>query len=977
MGNHTGGKKPAIRENILSDNEHLFDIIEYLPDATFIINRQQKVIAWNKAAEKLTGISKEEILGKGDYAYAIPFYGVARPILIDLVFHPQLNLEDRYAAIKKRKRFLYGEGHAPELSGRKAAYFSAVAAPLTNTQGDLIGAIECVRNITDQKLSEIALKKSEESYRRIVETAAEGIWVMDDYFRTTFVNARMAAMLQYDVEEMAGRTLLDFMFAEDLPDHAEKVTLRRKGQAQQYERRLRRKDGTEIHTLVSSTPLLEKGQLIGSLSMFTDITAWKQIERSAMDNLERFQALFENMKSGVVIYQTRNNGKDFIIVNMNQAAKAIEQAEEIVIGKSVAVAFPGIKAFGLFDILQRVYRTGKAEAFPAAFYEDDRIQGWRENYVFKLPSGEVVAVYDDVTPQKQAEAALRESEERFRNTFEQAAVGIAHLDLKGAFLRVNQRYCDICGYTAEELGSKTFQQITYQEDLEFDLQQARRLVKNEIQTFSHEKRYLHKDGSTVWANVTASLARSPAGKPLYFISVVEDISKRKDAEYALRQSEEKYRSIVENAVEGIFQCAPGGRIISINLSMARMHGYDSPQDLTGRVTNIGKQLFADPQEWASFRRLIEHDGVVRNIEAQTLHQNNSKIWVLINARAVKSIEGRILYFEGTAEDITQRKKGEDALRRYRLLSENTREIILFISKDGKILDGNQAAVLTYGYDQETLLSLSIFDLRAPHLREGLQKDLQRTKEENVVIETEHIRRDGTIFPVEVSARAVAMGKDQVFLSIVRDITERKRAGNTIMQTMERLRKATGCIIDVIVNAVELRDPYTSGHQRRVANLARAIATEMHLSSEQIDSIRMAGVVHDVGKISIPAEILSMPRKLTDIEYELVKTHAEAGYQMLKDIDFPWPLADIVRQHHERYNGTGYPQGLSGEEILLEARIIACADVVEAIASHRPYRPSVGIDAALREIEDHQGIFYDPAVVTACLRLFREKGFQLT
>ncbi|HPJ95869.1 MAG TPA: PAS domain S-box protein [Syntrophales bacterium] len=977
MGNHTGGKKPAIRGNISTDKEQVFDIVEYLPDATFIIDKQQKVIAWNKAAEKLTGISKESILGKGDYAYAVPFYGVARPILIDLFFYPHLKLEDRYTSIKKRKHFLYGEGHAPALTGRKAAYFSAVAAPLTNAEGELTGAIECIRNITDQKLADNALKQSEERYRKIVETAAEGIWVMDDYFRTTFVNARMAAMLQYDVQEMDGRTLIDFMFAEDLPDHAEKITRRWKGQAHQYERRLRRKDGTEIHTLVSSTPLRERGRLIGSLSMFTDITAWKQNEQAAMDNLERFQALFENMKSGVVIYQARNNGKDFVIVNMNQAAKMIEKVDKTVIGKSVVAAFPGVKTFGLFEVLRRVYRTGKAEAYPATFYEDKRVRGWRENYVFKLPSGEVVAVYDDVTPQKKAEAALRDSEERFRNTFEQAAVGIAHLDLRGAFLRVNQRYCDICGYSAEELLPKTFQQITHSEDLEIDLQQARRLARNEIQTSAHEKRYLRKDGSVIWVNVTASLARSPDGKPLYFISVVEDISKRKDAEYALRQSEEKYRSIVENAVEGIFQCAPGGRIISINLSMARMHGYDSQQDMTVHAASIGKQLFANPQEWSSFRRFIKSSGIIRNFETQTLHKNDKIIWVLINARAVKTTEGRILFFEGTVEDITQRKKGEDALRRYRLLSENTREIILFIGKDGKILDGNQAAVLTYGYDRETLLSLSIFDLRAPYLHEGLQKDLQRINEENVVIETEHIRRDGTVFPVEVSARSVTMGKEQVFLSIIRDITERKRTSDAIVQVMERLRKATGCIIDVIVNAVELRDPYTSGHQRRVANLARAIATEMHLPSGQIDGIRMAGVVHDVGKISIPAEILSMPRKLTDIEYELVKTHAEAGYQMLKDIDFPWPLADIVRQHHERYNGTGYPLGLKGDEILIEARIIACADVVEAIASHRPYRPSVGIDAALREIEDHQGVFYDPAVVTACLRLFREKGFQLS
>jgi putative nucleotidyltransferase with HDIG domain len=174
----------------------------------------------------------------------------------------------------------------------------------------------------------------------------------------------------------------------------------------------------------------------------------------------------------------------------------------------------------------------------------------------------------------------------------------------------------------------------------------------------------------------------------------------------------------------------------------------------------------------------------------------------------------------------------------------------------------------------------------------------------------------------------------------------------------------------------MKDPYTAGHQRGVAQLACAIAKEMGLPEEQIEGIRMAGLIHDIGKITIPAEILSRLGPLNDLEYGIIKTHSQAGYNILNGtIEFPWPVAQIVLQHHERMDGSGYPQGLSGEEILLEARILAVADVVEAMASNRPYRSARGIDKALKEISRNKGILYDPEVVDACLKLFTEKGFK--
>ncbi|MGO9136663.1 MAG: HD-GYP domain-containing protein [Syntrophales bacterium] len=204
--------------------------------------------------------------------------------------------------------------------------------------------------------------------------------------------------------------------------------------------------------------------------------------------------------------------------------------------------------------------------------------------------------------------------------------------------------------------------------------------------------------------------------------------------------------------------------------------------------------------------------------------------------------------------------------------------------------------------------------------------------------------------------------------------ERAQAEDALSKSLENLKKATGFIIDVIVMVVETRDPYMSGHQKRVADLARSIAAEMKLSGEIIDGIGMAGLIHDVGKISIPAEILGQPRQLNDAEYSLVKTHPEIGYQILKDIDFYRPVALIVYQHHERINGTGYPRGIKGEDILLEAKILGVADVVEAICRHRPYRPASGLDKALKEISQYSGVLYEPEVVDACTKLFAEKGF---
>jgi len=209
-----------------------------------------------------------------------------------------------------------------------------------------------------------------------------------------------------------------------------------------------------------------------------------------------------------------------------------------------------------------------------------------------------------------------------------------------------------------------------------------------------------------------------------------------------------------------------------------------------------------------------------------------------------------------------------------------------------------------------------------------------------------------------------------------EIDNRKRMQLEIQHNFENLKKVMDSTVQAITTTIEKRDPYTSGHQQRVADLSRAITRQIGFSENEIEGIYIAAAIHDIGKISIPAEILSKPVQLSDIEIRLIQAHSETGYDILKGIKFPWPIAEIVLQHHERLNGSGYPQGLAGDDILMAARIIGVADVVETMASHRPYRPSMGIDKALEEITQNRGVLYEPLIVDACLKIFNNKEFQL-
>lgn len=290
---------------------------------------------------------------------------------------------------------------------------------------------------------------------------------------------------------------------------------------------------------------------------------------------------------------------------------------------------------------------------------------------------------------------------------------------------------------------------------------------------------------------------------------------------------------------------------------------------------------------------------------------------------------------------------------------------------GRISFLNPLAERLTGWRQEEILNRPLAEILPP-LTEAAANGAKPPLAEGLLK-----AKDGRSLPIEqtVSSISGARRESRGQVLVFRDITQRKQSEIELKRSWESLQKALAGTIQAMALTIEMRDPYTAGHQRRVSRLSTAIAQGMKIPWDRLEGIRMAGDIHDIGKIYVPAEILSKPGQLTEIEYSIIRTHSQVGYDILKNIEFPWPIAQIIYQHHERMDGSGYPNRLSGKDILLEARIISVADVVEAMSSHRPYRPSHGVERALDEIQKNRGLLYDEDVVDTCLHIFQNLGFH--
>jgi PAS domain S-box-containing protein/putative nucleotidyltransferase with HDIG domain len=555
---------------------------------------------------------------------------------------------------------------------------------------------------------------------------------------------------------------------------------------------------------------------------------------------------------------------------------------------------------------------------------------------------------------------------------------VIYQDKQMRVLWVNRAAGDSVGRTPEQLLGLHCYEIWPQRDRPCEgcpvvrAQESGRPCQSEITT---------PDGR-IW-QISAYPVRDRQERITGLLEVVLEITERKRAEQALQESEYRFRSIVESTHEAIGSSGPDGRIITANPAMARMLGLRDPEDLIG-VPAVN--LYVDPNDRLEFFTELKAKGYVENFELILVKQNGRRqpLHILGNATLHADESGHVERIDFIFSDITERKQAEKALQeseeRYRTITENINVGIYRNTPgpQGRFLEANPAIVSMFGYNsKEEFIGTPVSEL---YQEPGRRQMFNGKMLQNGFVRNEEIllkRKDGSPFWGSVTAVAVKDDRNEVkyYDGVIEDITERKRAQEERQKNLEKLQSLLEGIIHTMSVTVETRDRYTAGHQRRVAILARTIAQEMNLPEEKVKAIYMAALIHDIGKIAIPAEILSKPTKLNEVEYSIIKTHPQVGYDILKGIDFPWPIADLILKHHERLDGSGYPRGLLGTEIPLEARILSVADVVEAMASHRPYRAALGIGNALEEITQNKGKLYDPEVVKVCLKIFYDHKFK--
>lgn len=474
------------------------------------------------------------------------------------------------------------------------------------------------------------------------------------------------------------------------------------------------------------------------------------------------------------------------------------------------------------------------------------------------------------------------------------------------------------------------------------------------------------------------------GKMVGALATFYDLSKELEARRHIAGTESRFKSLIENISDVVFVFGQDNVITYVSPSVEPIAGYKADQMVGRSIVDfmhpdeleaalaVNDLAVANPdRDYREQLRYLHADGSWRDCETVTCSRLH-----------VPTIAGLVTTFR----DISERMRAEEALSRGTIqlhaITTVARDAIVMMDNEGRVGFWNPAAETLFGYPLHEAIGVPLHDLIAPaRYKEACADGLSAFKHsgQGAIIGTtrqiEARRKDGSEVPVELSVTAVKLHGRWHAVGIVRDITDRKRSEQERLDHLATIRNGLEQFVVALAATVESRDPYTAGHQSRVARLCQAIAAELGLDEETLYGLKLGASIHDIGKIHVPSEILCKPGRLTPIEYELVKSHVDVGYQIIKDIQFPWPIADMIRQHHERLDGSGYPLGLKEGQIRLESKILGVADVVESMMSHRPYRAALGIDLALAELVKGRGVKYDSNVVETCIKLFKDHRFS--
>lgn len=567
---------------------------------------------------------------------------------------------------------------------------------------------------------------------------------------------------------------------------------------------------------------------------------------------------------------------------------------------------------------------------------------------------------------------IRESEERLRTILANSPDVIASQDESLRYTWISNPSSPLA---AQDAVGKTDEEL-------LPPGEARYLtaIKHQVLTTGnsfHEELPSHLLGEMHWYDTFIEPMRDDKGNIVGVGYYARDITKRKQAEEALRHSEERYRAIFQNAPLGIFRSTPEGRFLEVNPTLAKLLGYDSPEAVVREIHSIAEQIYTHPEDRARVHAMHADTTEFVRHQEHFWRKDGTQFIANLYLKKVPDADGNPIYFEGIVEDITDRVLAEEKLVE---ASHYTRSLIdaspahfATVSPDGVITDANRATEEAVGLTRERLVGSRFEEhFTDPEravagfrrvLDEGFIRDFDLTVRSESG-ETTNVRFNATTHTDPSS------GNVQGVLAVAHDLTPLEKAES---QTRRALRQ----MVEAIALTIEMRDPAMAGHQRGVCELCTAIAEHMGLDATQVEGISLGASIHDIGKLHIPVEVLAKAEPLSQGEWQIIREHPTAGAAIVHGVSSPWPIEEMMLQHHERLDGSGYPAGLRDPEILLESRILAVADVVEAMSTPRPDRPAPGIDAALAEIERGSGVLFDERAVAACASLFRKRHFEFS
>lgn len=964
------GRKRAEEE--LKRSEERFKLIfEYAPDAYYLNDLKGIFIDGNKAAEKITGYSREELVG-GSF------------LKLNLLSLDQLPK----AALLLAKNAM-GKSTGPDefilkKKGGDKVSVEISTHPVKYENKTIILGI--ARDITERKRAEETLQANEKRFRALIEHSHDAITLLAADGTVLFDSTSIVNVLGYGPTERIGRSVFEFVHPEEREGMSRGFIkfAQQTGGIALSEVRFIHKDGTPRWIEGVRANLLHEPAVGAVVVNYRDITERKRAAEALRESEEKYRTLVENAAEAILIAQ------DGMLKFVNRTASDMTGYSEQELRSSPFLSFihPDDQQMVGERHLKRLKGDLSLPRYSFRLICKNGSIKWMDiGAVLLTWEGKPATLnfLSDITESKRVEEALQASETRYRLLIDNAQfpiVVVSATDLRVLF--INEHASHLFGVPAPQAVGLRASEFWYRKE---DLYRFVHLINERRTVKDFEAELLSKSGARMIVLLSSNLIEF-AGQQAN-ITVFQDISARKRAEETLRTSEAQLSNALQMAHAGHWEYDVVKDTFTFNDNFYRIFrttaadvgGYQmSSADYARRFCHPDDAVLVGIETRAAiestdpnYNRQIEHRVIFADGEVGT---------ITVRFFIVKDTQGRTVKTYGVNQDITDRRRAEEAVRQAetnfrRSLNESPLGVRI-VSADGATLYVNRAILDMYGYnDIEELKSTPVEKRYTPesHAEFQLRMKKRRNGEDSSEYEIGIVRKSGEIRRLRVFRKEILWDGQKQFQAIYQDITEQKKMEEKLEETLGSLRNALGGIIQVLSATTENRDPYTAGHQRRVSDLARAIGQEMELAADRVEGLRLAGSIHDIGKISIPAEILSKPTRLTDIEFKLIQSHSQIGYDILRDIDFAWPLAEMVLQHHERLNGSGYPRRMKGEDLLLESRILAVSDVVEAMATHRPYRPALGIEVALGEIEKNKGVLYDPQVVSACLTLFRDKGFK--